>query len=85
MKKFGNKNNLRFVGKKVENRSRAARAGVKKLRIVAEVVRIGEQELVEVGCEKFKDRCNSIKEKQRINYSRKNCKRLVINSNQSNN
>ena len=38
----------------------------KKLRIVAEVVRIGEQELVEVGREKIRNRRGDIKTKDKL-------------------
>ena len=57
---------------------------MKKLRIATESVRIGEQELVKVNV-RFKDRRGRIKDKRRINYLKKNCKRLEINPNQSNN
>ena len=54
------KNILDLVEKILQNRSRQ-RAWVKKLRIVVEVVRIGEQELVEVGYEKIRNRRGDIK------------------------
>ena len=66
MKKFGNKNNLRFQIENTSESLQAARAVVKKLRIATESVRIGEQELVEVGREKLKNRRGNIKTKDKL-------------------